>query len=126
MVTEGRQGNIVVTKKLELKEENIINAKNKKDMQDIEKNIAKIVRDNEELDNTIKRIIEDGIEGNDDIIDMLSNMMMGARNESSSSSTRFGLLRRPKVGPNQCPQDAEAENATRPESLPRGVRITEG
>ena len=76
MVTEGRQGNIAVTKKLELEKGNIITAKNKKYMHDIEKDIAKIVRDNEELDNTIKRIIENGIEEKDDIIDMLSNMMM--------------------------------------------------
>ena len=88
MDTEGRQGNIAVTKKLELEEGNIITAKNKQDkghiiiaknekyVQDIEKNIAKDVRDNEELDNTIKRIIEMGIEEKDNIIDMLSDMIM--------------------------------------------------
>ena len=38
-------------------------------------NIAKIIRGNEELDNTIKNIIKNGIEGKDDIIDMLNNMM---------------------------------------------------
>ena len=78
MDTEGRQGNIVVMKKVELEEKNIISVKDNKERRNIiiEKNIAKIVRDNEELNNTIIRVTENSIEEKDNIIDMLKDMMI--------------------------------------------------
>ena len=89
MITEGRQGhiaimhkekfekegNIVTVKKLGA--ENIITAKKfKKDVHDINKSIAEVVRDNEELNDTIKKIIENGIKDDDDIVNMINNMVV--------------------------------------------------
>ena len=107
MITEGRQGNIedgniINTEKF--KDRYITIAKKfKKDVHDIDKNITEAIRDNEELNNTIEKIIERGIDDDDNIINMLNDMMVEGKKESSSSSTRIGLLRRPQVGLNQRP-----------------------
>ena len=70
-----RQGNIITAKKLE--ERNIITAKKfKKDVHDINKNIAEVIRDNEELNDTIKKIIENGMKDDDDIVNMLKTMVV--------------------------------------------------
>ena len=58
------------------KEGNIITEKKfKKDVHDINRNIAEVIRDNEEPNNTIKKIIENGMKEYDDIVNMLSNMV---------------------------------------------------
>ena len=81
MDTEGRQGNIVVTKKLKLEEKNIVSVKDNKERRNIitEKHIAKIVRDNEELENTINNITMKNDGKDSDIINMLNDMIQEGR-----------------------------------------------
>ncbi len=73
MISEGRQGNIRQTPN----GSNIINEnKKKKDMHNIDKNIAEVIRDNEELYVTIKKFIDNGIKDDDSIVSMINNMMI--------------------------------------------------
>ena len=122
MVTEGRQGNIVVMHKEKLeKERNIITDKKfMKDEHNIKKNIAEVIRDNEELNVTIKRIIENGMKDDNDIVNMLNNMVIGGKEKIDKLLNMHRAAEAPKSRAEITPIKSGSEGCNTAPLRPKG------